>query len=365
MHIAMVCARYLPLMGGIETHVHEAGRRLVGFGHRVDIITTDASGDLPPQEVRDGLSVIRVPAWPQGGDLYMAPGLGRAIDGLDDRPDVIHVQGYHTLAAPIAMMAALTRRIPYVLSFHSGGHSSRLRNVLRRPQRAALRPLIARAAKLVAVSEHEVTFFSNAMRLPTDRFTHVPNGAEMPVATASAPAPPTAGTMVLSVGRLERYKGHGRAIAAMPHLLRIIPDARLRIVGAGPYEATLRRLAEKSGVGERIEIGAIPPADRHGMADAMRAAALVVLLSDYEAHPVAVMEAVAIGRPVLVADTSGLSEIARAGLAVAVPADLDPAATAVAMARQIAEPVRGDAPGLPNWEVCARRLAAVYEEVLT
>ena len=42
-------------------------------------------------------------------------------------------------------------------------------------------------------------------------------------------------------------------------------------------------------------------------------------MSDYEANPVAVMEALALGRKVVVADTSGLSELASEGLATAVP----------------------------------------------
>ena len=44
------------------------------------------------------------------------------------------------------------------------------------------------------------------------------------------------------------------------------------------------------------------------MAEELSQAALVVLLSEYETHPIAVLEAVALGRPALVAATSGLSE---------------------------------------------------------
>ena len=42
------------------------------------------------------------------------------------------------------------------------------------------------------------------------------------------------------------------------------------------------------------------------------------LLSEYEAHPVAVMEALGAGTKALVADTSGLSELGRAGLATTI-----------------------------------------------
>jgi len=42
--------------------------------------------------------------------------------------------------------------------------------------------------------------------------------------------------LIVSGGRLERYKGHHRAIAALPELIRRVPDARLYVVGTGPYE---------------------------------------------------------------------------------------------------------------------------------
>ena len=53
---------------------------------------------------------------------------------------------------------------------------------------------------------------------------------------------------MLSSGRLERYKGHHRAIEALPLLRSTHPDAHLVILGGGPYEAELRALAERLGV---------------------------------------------------------------------------------------------------------------------
>ena len=46
----MVSARYLPFMGGIETHIHEVGSRLVAQGHTVVVLTTDPTWNLPPTE---------------------------------------------------------------------------------------------------------------------------------------------------------------------------------------------------------------------------------------------------------------------------------------------------------------------------
>ena len=87
-------------------------------------------------------------------------------------------------------------------------------------------------------------------------------------------------------------------------------------------------------------------------------------MSDYEANPVAVMEALALGRKVLVADTSGLSELAVEGLAAAVPVNVSPRELARALLDVASGP--GPAPpDLPNWDDCAGQLLGLYEEVLS
>ena len=52
----------------------------------------------------------------------------------------------------------------------------------------------------------------------------------------------------MSVGRLERYKGHHRILRALPAILAQEPNARLVLVGSGPYEQPLRAMASQLGV---------------------------------------------------------------------------------------------------------------------
>ena len=364
MHIVMIAARYLPFMGGIETHIDEVGRRMVRRGHRVTVLTTDPKGTLPAHEDVCGMQVIRKKAWPAERDYYFAPGIVRALLGLT--PDIVHVQGYHTLTAPIGMLSARVKRSPYVVTFHSGGHSSAVRNACRGVQRAMLRPLIAGASHLIGVSKFEAQFFSASLSIPSSRFTVVPNGAELPSLQTTLPPPPSESRdrTILSVGRLERYKGHHRVIEAFPHLLRQHPDARLRIVGSGPYEPELRAAAARSGVSDRIAIGGIPPSQRDEMRRIMADASLVTLFSDYEAHPVAVLEALSLKRPVLVSDTSGFRELAEEGLVRAIPHGSAPQTLADAMAAQMTRPVRRSDVKLPTWDDCTTRLLDIYDRVI-
>ncbi|MER8395586.1 glycosyltransferase family 4 protein [Mesorhizobium sp. M1340] len=359
MRILMVAARCYPLIGGIETHIQEVGPRLVARGHAVDVLTTDPSGELPVEEEVRGMRVRRVPAWPRGRDLYVAPGIYTAI--RRGAWDLIHFQGYNSFVAPIGLLATLRGDLPFILTFHSGGHSSRLRNAVRGTQHALLRPLVARAARLIGVSEFEASFFSARMRVPRERFVVIPNGAAMPAPSPGIKVDPH---LIVSGGRLERYKGHHRAIAALPELIRRVPDVRLHIVGTGPYEGELRRLVAALGLERRVTIASIPGSDRQNMADLLASAALFVLFSEYEAHPIAVMEALSLRRPVLVSDTSGLRELAANGLCRAVPPNAGPGELAAAMAEELEAHRQVPDLALPDWDACAHALSHVYYDVL-
>jgi glycosyltransferase involved in cell wall biosynthesis len=347
-------------VGGTEIHTYEVARRLVAAGHRVTVLTTDPSGKLPARQEMGGIQVLRVRAWPQNHDYFFAPALYAIIRHGDW--DIVHCQGYHTLVAPLAMLAAWRAGIPYVVTFHSGGHSSRLRTALRPLQQWALRPLLQRARKLIGVSDWEADFFQTRLQLPPAQFTVIPNGSQLPPLDECLA--PTAEPTILSIGRLERYKGHQTVIAALAHVAEQIPNIRLRIIGAGPYEQELRRLCAAHGVAERVEIGLIAGADRQAMANAITGAALCVLLSNYESQGMAVMEALALGRPVLVADSSSLQELANRGLVRALPLTSHVRTVAEAMVEQLRRPHVASPVDLPTWERCYTDLLQLYTTVV-
>jgi glycosyltransferase involved in cell wall biosynthesis len=170
--------------------------------------------------------------------------------------------------------------------------------------------------------------------------------------------------LVCSVARLERYKGHHRLIAAMPALLHLAPHAHLVIVGRGSYEHELRRLVTRLQVGHAVTFTSFDVAQREALGALVRSSDVVALMSDYEANPVAVMEALALGRKVVVADTSGLSELASEGLATAVPPNASPRLLAGVLSRVAARPDPA-APELPTWDNCADQVLRLYEEILS
>ena len=249
------------------------------------------------------------------------------------------MQGVHTFVAPAALAAARRAGIPAVLTFHTGGHSSALRERIRGAQWRSIGPLVRGAAARVAVCQFEIDEFSRIWRLRPDQFRLIRNGSEpLPVdpevAGSVAHALPTGDPLVLSIGRLERYKGHHRVLAAMPALRRDAPGAHLVLVGSGPYEDELRSLAAALGVAGAVSYRAFGPDQRGALGALVARADVVALLSEYEAHPVAVMEALGLGRPVVAADTSGLHELGTSGLATLVPLEASGEHVASALLRE-------------------------------
>jgi glycosyltransferase involved in cell wall biosynthesis len=355
--VLMVAARYLPDVGGIETHVHEVARRLSATGvFDITVLATDRTRSLPPLEDRDSVSVIRVPAWPRGKDYYMAPRIAGVV-GQHNRWDLVHCQGIHTLVPVLAMLAARRSGIPYLVTFHTGGHTLRHRNALRSAQWRLVGPLLRGATSLVAVSQFEAMTLSKDARLRDKPITVVANGGTLPAPTAYIPAIPG---RIVSIGRLERYKGHQRVIKALPYVIRDIADAHLIILGSGPYEAELHKLAVRLGVSDRVTITHLEPTDRDLMATALTKANVVAVLSDYESHPVAVMEALSARRPVVGYDIAGISELVSRGWIYGVIPGASDAAVAHQLVDAMAVPTLVDPAELPTWDSCADQLAQIY-----
>lgn len=360
LRVLMVTPRYFPHMGGVENHVYQVARRLAHAGVDITVLSTDPSRQLPAQEKLAGVNVQRIHAWPAERDYYFAPDLYRVI--RTGRWDIVHLQSYHTLVAPMTMHAAWQAKIPYVVTFHGGGHSSPWRNRMRATQHTLLRPLLARAERLVAVANFEVSHYSKRLRLGRERFVVIPNGCDLPSTPPATSAGP--GTLILSVGRLEHYKGHQRILAALPYILPHYPDAHLRIVGEGPYRAELLAQATALGLQDRVEIGGIPATERTQMAATLSSAALVTLLSDFETHPIAALEALALKRPVLATDTSGLRELAQRKLLRAIPLNSTPQGVAAAVIEQLRNPLTPAKLDLPTWDECARELLMLYRSCI-
>ena len=194
----------------------------------------------------------------------------------------------------------------------------------------------------MAVSEYERQTFAAVLGDTEGAIRLIRNGCE-PLPVDHSAGKPEGSPLLVSVGRLERYKGHHRILGALPAILEQAPNARLALVGSGPYEEPLRAMAAQLGVSDQVSICGFGPERRAAMGKLVADADVFCLLSEYESHPVAVMEAVGVGTKALVADTSGLSELGRAGLATTIPLEASAEQIAAAALAIAAAPTH-DAP---------------------
>jgi glycosyltransferase involved in cell wall biosynthesis len=212
---------------------------------------------------------------------------------------------------------------------------------------------------VVAVSRFEQQLFEKACRLDASRFRIVQNGGDLPAAGGQVTRSPG---RIVSSGRLEGYKGHQRLIAALPIVRRSIPDATLHILGSGPYEGKLRALIGTLGLQKFVTIECIAPGDRERMAESLTAAAVFAALSEYEAHPVAVMEALTLGIPVVGLATAGMGELVEDGLVRGVPRDASPETIAQTLITALKGRRLSGSATLPTWDSAAADLTRIYKD---
>jgi glycosyltransferase involved in cell wall biosynthesis len=139
-----------------------------------------------------------------------------------------------------------------------------------------------------------------------------------------------------------------------------IPNATLHILGSGPYEAQLRSLIKTLGLEMSVTIEYISPHDRKRMAQNLSRAAVVAALSQYEAHPLAVMEALTLGIPTVGLDTAGVGDLVQEGLVRGVPKDASPATIAQILVAALEDRRVSASAKLPTWDIAAADLAQIY-----
>ncbi|HWT11291.1 MAG TPA: glycosyltransferase [Allosphingosinicella sp.] len=160
-----------------------------------------------------------------------------------------------------------------------------------------------------------------------------------------APRPRADGPLrILTVGRLVEKKGTAFALAALAHLQQAAPELRwvFEVAGDGPLEQPLRQAAGELGLGERVSfLGALSSSEvqaRLRQADIFLLPSIVAADGDMEGIPVALMEAMAAGVPVVSTFHSGIPELVEHGVSGLLAPERDPAALAEQLRTLIESP---------------------------
>jgi glycosyltransferase involved in cell wall biosynthesis len=208
----------------------------------------------------------------------------------------------------VARGVASRREIAYVVTSHGGdlfGLRGRLMTALKR--RAA-----AGAAAMTVVSS---AMREEAARigLQPPRIEVLPMGVDFRTRFVADPNIARERDRLLFVGRLVPKKGLRHLLDAMPAVLAWRPQTVLDIIGFGPEEPALREQAARLGIASQIRfLGALP---QHELPTHFRRASVFVApfvrdpSGDQEGLPVALMEAIGCGCPVIAGAVPGLQDL--------------------------------------------------------
>lgn len=274
--------------------------------------------------------------------------------------DVVHAHGSSSL---IPLMAALAvNKTPLVVSpyFHPQA-SGWLLGILKPPFESIVdRYVLRKANTVICVSKTEAGTIRERFSI-SNKIAVIHPGVNADEIQDAEPYE-FDGTLVLYVGRLERYKNVQRIVEAVKYLPQ---DFAFYIIGEGPYKSELATIIERKRLEGRVRLlGVCTDTDLYRW---IKTSALLVNLSEIESFGITVLEALAAGKPVLVNGKSGLRELAlRFGWAISMinPEGLDSRELARAIDRAARVEIGSVDLDDFRWDNVADRTLALYERAL-
>ncbi len=334
MRILTLCYEFPPVGGGGGRVAIGLARQFVRDGHDVTFLTLGFR-DLPAEQTIDGIRLLRVRGWRAREDIARPHELASYLWAVraplrrllrTRQFDVVHLH-FMVPDGLLMLLVPELRALPLVVTVHGSdvpGYNPDRFQLLHRLLHPWWRRATACATRIVCPSSFIADLLLQSA--PSASPTVIANGIDPAALRPERPREPR----LLTVSRLLERKGVQDVINALP---LTTSGLALHLVGAGPYQKTLERLAAPQAT--RIRFHGWLDNGSPALRDLYETSGILVFPSHVENFPVVLLEAMAAGMAIIAADIPSCREVL-GDAALLVPAG-DPVALARAIDRLAAD----------------------------
>ena len=329
---------------GIESQIWGIAKGLASRGHEIEIVRRSSDVTISRHVGGITISDLRTPGLPL--DAFEMCAFSRICArhlGADSRTIII-------LSERLTSLSFSRLPNPKVFTLHlsdallvPGREDSLKAAIARIPKRALEYRVLRRADVSIALTPKAQTILTHF----GIRSVVIPNAVDLGEMLSGTRNP-----FILYAGRLVRSKGVEYLLHATKLARLACPQLRIRILGSGPDEVRLKKMAASLGLDGMVSFQ--PLASRQEYLRVLGSCSAFVSPSLQEAFPVSVIEAMGSERPVIVADVMGANEIVEHGLDGIVVPPRDAEALASAIERLTLEPEVGERMGKRGKEKVSR-----------
>jgi glycosyltransferase involved in cell wall biosynthesis len=289
-----------PEAGGAEVHLHEILSHLVGWGHEATQISSGFSGCAPEDEI-DGVRILRGGRWFDAN--FTLPRLARKHMKSEKYDVVLEDINKLPFFMPLYTKVPVVPVIPHLFG-----------TTVFREANWAIGSVVVSFEKLIPAvfKKNRFMVISPSTRddlvargIPAERIEVILCGLDhdryrdLGLERYDRPT-------IVHLGRLRKYKSVEIAMKAMETVRKSVPEARLVIVGDGPWRVQLERYAASLGIGDAIEFTGFLRGEE--LVEMLNRSHLLFNPSPKEGWGLTVVEANACGVPVVASDRPGLRD---------------------------------------------------------
>ncbi|MBI1224917.1 MAG: glycosyltransferase [Bacteroidetes bacterium] len=305
--------------GGIQTHVWKLTEWLLKFGHEINILTAGSHKNGLRTVDMGGRSIIELPYLPgrrmplvstAAEELSFNRAARKWLIENQGQFDIIHLQGR---SGSLFLSDKKWVKTPVVSTFHGlianeqdkaiGKQESFDQKIHRLTATRMENMSLRNADALIAVSDEMQAEIQLRMAGLTCKTHQIYNGIDVPETLTTKPADPN---LLVFVGRLTALKGVFPLVEAMKNVNN---EIRLVMIGDGDARPELEKIIQQNNLQGRIQLtGSL---DSKGVNAWVERSSALVLPSYHETQGIVLMEANALGKPVIATAVGGVPEVVK------------------------------------------------------